>query len=84
MYPRREFFDGPKRQTVVWVMRKGTRAVVCELWSHELGFELRLISEGDPMVRTQVCRAADELVRYQESWRLALEEQGWTPIAASP
>jgi hypothetical protein len=36
---------------------------------------------GDPLPRTQVCRTQEELVTYQESWRQALEEQGWQTVA---
>lgn len=35
---------------------KGSRAVGCELWTHVLGWELRLTS-GAALLQSQVCRA---------------------------
>jgi hypothetical protein len=46
------------------------------VWSHVLGFELRLTVSGDPMPRTLVCKSEDELIATQEEWRSALEAKG--------
>jgi hypothetical protein len=47
------------------------------IWSHELGFEVRLVVSGDPLPRTEVCRTQEDLMALQETWRAALEAKGW-------
>jgi hypothetical protein len=83
MIPRRDFFDGPVRLQQVWTLTKDRRAAVCEVWSHELGYELRLLISGDDLPRTQVYRTVEEFATYQESWRQALEAQGWRKAAGA-
>jgi hypothetical protein len=80
MIPRREYFDGPKRLLGVWTLKNDRRVSNCEVWSHECGYELRLMIDGSDFPRTQVCRTIEEIVTYQESWRQALEQQGWTKL----
>jgi hypothetical protein len=58
-----------------WVMRKGERTATCALYAHQFGWELRL-SSGE-LLRTQVCRSTDDVLRVQEEWRLALTERGY-------
>jgi hypothetical protein len=74
---RREFFTEPERLSPVWMVRKGQRAAECSIWTHPLGFELRL-SVGDELLRSEVIRDQDALIRVQEAWRQALEAKGWT------
>jgi hypothetical protein len=78
--PQRSFFTKPELLSPVWTLTKDRRAAICELWSHALGFELRLMVSGDSMPRTQVCRSQEELITFQESWRQALEDQGWAKL----
>ena len=82
MIRKREFFDEPDHLSPAWTLTKDGRVAICEVWSHEHGFELRLTYERDPLPRTQVCRDTEELVTFQASWRRALEEQGWTKLGA--
>jgi hypothetical protein len=56
---------------------KGGRSAVCTIWSHEFGFEVRLVLSGDPLPRTEVCPSQEDLIVLQESWRAALEAKGW-------
>ncbi len=42
------------------------RQAVCELWSHQLGWELRLVIDGGELTRSQVCRSNDEILDTQE------------------
>lgn len=78
--PQRTFFTTPERLSPAWTLVKDRRAALCEVWSHKLGFELRLMISGDDLPRTRVCRSQEELIAFQESWRQALEEQGWKTI----
>jgi hypothetical protein len=58
-----------------WTMTKGGRTATCALFSHQFGWELRLTIVE--LVRTQVCRATDDVLRVQEEWRTALIERGY-------
>lgn len=75
--PQREFFTKAERLSPAWTLAKDRRTAVCEVWSHVLGFELRLHIAGDDLPRTQVCRSQDELITTQEQWRASLESAGW-------
>ena len=79
--PVREHFHGPKREQTVWTLPKRPRKAVCEVWSHELGYELRLTVTDDPLPRTHVCRSQEELIGTQYEWRKALEHAGGTATA---
>jgi hypothetical protein len=81
--PQRFAWSGtPERLSPVWTLTKDRRAAICELWSHQFGFELRLMISGDDLPRTHVCRDQQEFIAVDEAWRKALEEQGWTKLGA--
>lgn len=50
---------------------------ICQLWSHEFGWELRLVIEG-AVNRTQVCRAQSEVFDTFEHWKRGMLDKGWT------
>jgi hypothetical protein len=75
--PQRSLFAEPEQLSPAWTLRKGRRTAACTVWSHQLGFELRLTVAGDELPRTQVCRSQEELIATQEQWRAALEDTGW-------
>ena len=54
------------------------RQAVCELWSHQFGWELRLVIDGGELTRSQVCRSNDEILDTQEQWKSAMVGKGWT------
>lgn len=56
-------------------MVKGGRTATCALFSHQFGWELRL-TVGE-LLRSQVCRSTDEVLRVQEEWRAALAAVGY-------
>lgn len=58
-----------------WHLTKNGHEAVCELWSHPLGWELRLIV-GD-LRRSQVCRTQDDVLDTSAAWKAAMEEKGW-------
>jgi len=47
------------------------------LWSHQLGWELRLVVDGDDFRRSQVCRSQDEVLDVTEQWQAAMVGRGW-------
>jgi hypothetical protein len=72
-------FDGIVREEAVWwtLSQGAARLIVCRMFTHPLGHELRLELNGQ-LQNAQVCRIDDEIVDRQESWRATLEAQGWT------
>lgn len=53
---------------------KGERVARCALFSHEFGWELRLMV-GE-LVRSQVCRSEDEILATQELWKAPMLGRG--------
>lgn len=57
-------------------MAKDEHRAVCELWSHQFGWELKLLVDGE-LRRSQVCREQDIVFATFEGWREAMNEKGW-------
>ena len=74
--PQRENWAGhPVDCGDAWVLRKGRKVARCSLVTHQLGWELRLITTD--LLRSQVCRSTDEILSTHESWKAAMIEKGW-------
>jgi hypothetical protein len=80
LIPQREHFAGAELLSPAWTLWKGQRSAACTVWSHEFGFELRLVVSGDPLTRTEVCRRQEDLIAAQDAWRAALESKSWTKV----
>jgi hypothetical protein len=78
-----EGFIRPALLTAAWTLQKGPRAARCTIWSHPLGFELRLLC-GEDLPRIKVCRTPEAMVRLQAVWRAALEARGWRKKPVAP
>lgn len=48
----------------------------CKLFSHQLGWELRLDVAGT-LQRSQVCRSQDDVLSTSEQWKTAMQDKGW-------
>ena len=48
----------------------------CKLWTHALGWELRLEINGD-LQRSEVFRSQDDVLTAGETWKAAMLEKGW-------
>jgi hypothetical protein len=54
------------------------RRVRCLIFSHQFGFELRLVfGSKAELLRSQVCRTDEEVLSTGETWKAALAEKGW-------
>lgn len=54
---------------------------MCELWSHQFGWELHL--EGAPdLLQTQVCRRQEDVIDTFEQLEEAMISKGWTRESA--
>ncbi len=51
-------------------------AAVCQLVTHQLGWELRLEIAGS-VQRSEVCRTHDAVLDTSESWKDGMIENGW-------
>jgi hypothetical protein len=52
--------------------------VRCLIFSHQFGFELRLVfGSKAELLRSQVCRTDDEVLTTGEHWEAAMIEEGW-------
>ena len=49
---------------------------VCKLWTHPLGWEVRLEINGD-LQRSEVFRSQDDVLTAGETWKAAMTEKGW-------
>jgi hypothetical protein len=49
----------------------------CRLWTHQLGWEVRLEINGD-LQRSEVFRSQDEVLTAGETWNAAMIEKGWS------
>jgi hypothetical protein len=50
---------------------------VCEVWTHEMGWELRLQIDGQGLLMSSVTRAGAEMLTRVEEWHHAMLEEGW-------
>jgi hypothetical protein len=62
LLPIREHFSEPELLGPVWTLTRGQRTAACQVWSHQFGFELRLLVSGDDLPRTQVVCFQEDLI----------------------
>jgi hypothetical protein len=63
----------------LFVLHKNRREAKAVLFTHQLGWEVRLLVGAQPeVVQTQVCRTQEEVLTTAEDWRTALTEKGWS------
>jgi hypothetical protein len=73
---RDQSFTGPRNQGDIFRLTKREKTAVCELWSHQLGWELRLTAGGE-FLRSHVCRSHEEVFGTFEAWKAAMIGKGW-------
>jgi hypothetical protein len=78
---QRTTWDGhPVSLGLGFTLRKSKKGreltAACGLWSHQLGWELRLDVNG-LLARSQVCRSRDEVLAICEQWQDAMVSAGW-------
>lgn len=66
----------PIRLGSLFTVTKGRHTADCELWTHQLGWELRLTS-GTTLLQSQVCRVQNDVLEMQEAWKAAMTDKGW-------
>ena len=72
---QREFWNGqPAALETVWTLSKRHRIARLVLYTHQLGWELR-VESGD-LLMTQVCRSDREIEKASAAWKEAMIEKG--------
>jgi hypothetical protein len=51
---------------------------VCEVWTHPLGWELRLHVDREGFLMSSVTRSGAEMIARVEEWHAAMREKGWS------
>jgi hypothetical protein len=76
--PPSHWNGSPSELGDLFVMRRGRREIRCKLFSHQSGWELRLVIgvRADVML-TKVCRFREDVSRTEEQWKTALVDKGW-------
>lgn len=75
--PQREFWTGnPVELETVWILSKSGKVARLLLFTHQLGWELR-VESGD-LLLTQVCRSDREIEEVSAGWKGAMIEKGWS------
>ena len=52
-------------------------SAVCQLWTHNLGWEVRLEINSE-LQRSEVFRSQDDVLTAGETWKAAMSEKGWS------
>jgi hypothetical protein len=81
-HKHRAFWNGdperlPDGFTVTKAKGDHTLKAVCEVWTHEFGWELRLMVDGDGLQRSSVAKSGTEMLTRVEEWHRAMIEKGW-------
>lgn len=59
-------------------LQKNRREARAALFTHQLGWEVRLLVGSQlEVVQTQVCRDQEEVLATGEQWKLGMIEKGW-------
>ena len=62
----------------LFCLHKNRREARAALFTHQLGWEVRLLVGSQlEVVQTQVCRDQEEVLTTGERWKAVLTEKGW-------
>jgi hypothetical protein len=77
---RSDWYGAPMKQGELFQVRKargrGKLNAACELWTHPLGWEVRLIIDGK-RDRSEVSRSQNDVLSTCQRWQAAMIEKGW-------
>ena len=73
---RPDWYGAPIRLSRVWHLIKGRRQAECAVYSHQFGWELRLVA-GVEVLQTRVCRSQDDVLNTYDEWKRAMLGAGW-------
>ena len=67
---------GQRKLGDVFVLSKGKRQATCELWSHPIGWELRMKAAGR-LLAAKVCRTREDVFDVYDEWKATMMSSGW-------
>lgn len=73
---QRDLWNGVPRELGTWTLHKNGHEAICRMFSHALGWELRLELDRE-MTRTAVCRSQEDVFSTEEDWKRVCQEKGW-------
>ena len=73
---RSDWYGEQQQLSPAWTLFKESKTAQCAVWSHQLGWELRL-TIGPEFIQSHVCRSQMELIETQEQWKAAMLTKGW-------
>jgi hypothetical protein len=75
---RPDWHGTPRDVGELFVLKKNRRTARAALFTHQLGWEVRLmVGAQEEIVRTQVCRSQEEVLRTGEEWKKKMADEGW-------
>jgi hypothetical protein len=80
---QRRFWNGdperlPDGFTVTKAKDDRSLRAVCEVWTHQFGWELRIQIDGHGLMMSSVAKSGGEMIERVEEWHRAMLEKGWT------
>jgi len=83
LHPQKAFWSGPQeRLATAWTLFHQHRTAECAMWSHPLGWELRLTVNGS-MIQTQITHSYKQVVEAGTAWRRMFRDAGWADRSTS-
>lgn len=74
--PQRDSWDHtPRELETLWSLAKRGKVARCVLWSHLLGWEIKI--DSPEILLTQVVRSDHEIEQVAAGWRDAMLAKGW-------
>lgn len=67
-----------RKASELWALEQGTTAIRCFAAAHPSGVEVRYVINEHPLI-ARVLPDWSDGARVAETWRKALEAQGWVP-----
>lgn len=70
----------PVELQTLWTVSKGSATARLVMFTHQLGWELKV--DGAGILLTQVCRSDREIENVSAGWMQAMIEKGWSAAAS--
>jgi hypothetical protein len=76
---RRDWHGTPHELGELFILGKNRREAKAVIFSHQLGWEVRLmVAARSEVLQTPVCRTQDDVFDCGEQWRNAMVDRGWS------
>jgi hypothetical protein len=76
VFRRFDSYRGMEPLGPMWTVTKNGRTAACSLATHVLGWELRILLDGE-LIRSEVCKTEPGVFDTSDGWRRDCEAKGW-------